>query len=318
MSWYLVGPDKTGLDCSDCCAAFYLSDGSCSLRPCSVIGGQARRNYVCPSTSFPTDFHYYKRNPTTGDITIAPNPRRCSSVAPECATYSPTTGLNAAGRVGTGCSQTYVEATYGCNGSMSSCSDQGCDTACGYVQVGNIYYTSSCTTEPNATCSCVSGPTVDTCGCALQNPPTSECPQCGDPGAPCCTRRCPDGSIVCVDFPCPCDGLPAPSCTECQDLYCVDGEELICVDKTCATECSAGYECSCGVCVCNTSSTCCAGLWGYSFNPETRECTSCGHGYNSPRNGCCDVNYIRKGCEAGSICCNDGRCYAENTTLCIP
>lgn len=318
MSWYLVGPDKTGLDCSDCCAAFYESEGACSIRPCSIIGGQARRNYVCPSTSFPTDFHYYKRNPTTGDITIAPNPRRCSNVAPECATYSPSTGLNAGGRIGTGCSQTYVEATYGCTGSSSSCPTLNCNTACGYLPnpAGAIYYTSSCTTEPNATCSCVSSSSYSTCGCIQISASTEEC-------VVICPyyRECNDGTIVCnLEDPCPCDDLPLPDppCTACQEEFCT-GEELVCRDRTCVPACSAGYTCSCGVCVCNTSSTCCPGIWGWSFDPENKRCFSCGDGYeNYESSGCCDENYIRKRCQAGSICCNDGRCYSASTTLCTP
>ena len=327
MAWYIVGPDKTGLDCSNCCAAFYESYGSCSIKSCSISGSRVFRNYVCPSTAFPTPLHYYKINTSTGDVTIEPNPRLCSTVSPSCYTYTPNTGLNAGGRVGSGCSsQTYVTSSNNCYGSQESC-EEGCDTECGYAPEGSVYYPKSCLPNPSGACSCESLSSFSSCACTcVSGPFDGNCQQSSDPTSSCyvsspgpdCTL-CPDGTYACGDEEC-CGGAGYPTvpCTDCQEYSCSDAG-YICVDKVCFPECTRpGYSCVCGSCRCNTSSTCCIDYSaGWLFDSSTRTCASCGLGYNDSSSGCCDTNWKRKGCDTGSICCNDGRCYEEATTLCV-
>lgn len=327
-NWHYIGPDKTGFDCPDCCTAFSVSNGSCVPKSCQVLGSSVFRNYLCPNSSFPTPFHYYKITPSTGNASIAPNPKFCSTVSPSCYTYSPSTGLNAAGRIGTGCSQTYVTYTTDCYGSISStCPGGGCDTACGYTQTGFIAYPKSCFPTPGGACSCVSlSSYAVACGCQCTAGPLPGglCYQTFDPQAPCYVDpgnynciQCPDGSLACDGAAC-CNGaeLPPEGCNQCEQLVCT-GDAYTCSPLFCSTACSAGFTCSCGTCVCNTASTCCSGdTYGWFYSSDTRECISCGYNFYASREGCCDYTWKRKNCQAGSICCNDGRCYDESTTLC--
>ena len=327
MPWYYIGPDKTGLTCPDCCAAFYSSGGSCIPRPCSVSGSSVFRNYVCPSTTFPTEFHYYKVNPATGNVTIAPNPRKCSTVASECATYTPTTGLNAAARIGSGCSQSYVTSEHNCSDILDPCPNASLCNTCGLSQYGNIVYPRSCNPNPSGHCSCSSDSanSYNGCNCVCLGPggiccqsydSTADC-YCGSnpDGNPC--TPCPDGSEDCGGFGC-CGGASVPSCTSCQEIVCEGGDTYVCSEKPCYPASRPGYSCSCGQLVCNTSSTCCVGpSWGYTWISSTKECRSCGYGYPSVGSSCCDSTFRRKGCSLStSICCNDGLCYDSSTTLC--
>lgn len=328
MSWYYIGPDKTGLACDYCCAGFYESFGSCLPASCEVSGSKVYRDYLCPNSNFPTPFHYYKLDPVTNTATISVNPTKCTTLSPECATYTPSEGLNAAGRVGSGCSQTVVISSTSCFNSTQSCTFLGCETACGYEQQpGAIVWPYSC--MPNGgNCSCSQiGPSYSTCGCICANPRSEwnntccnpnegELCYCGGGGQGCVP--CPDGTEACFGLPCPCEGsaLPDPPCNFCEQITCPGpGGTYYCAEKQCYPACSAGYECSCGSCSCNAPSTCCVGdLFGYIWDASAKACRSCGYGYPPPTN-CCAPN--RAGCSSNdSICCNDGRCYNESTTLC--
>jgi hypothetical protein len=327
MAWYIVGPDKTGLKCDNCCAAFVESFGSCTIKSCSVSGSSVFRNFVCPSTAFPTPLHYYKITPSTGNVTIEPNPRLCSTVGTDCYTYTPTTGLNTGGRIGSGCSQTYVTSTRTCNGSQAPCA-LTCDTACGYVVSGFQNYPKSCVPNPSGVCSCVSQDSFDDCRCeCVDGPFAGACFQTYDSEGSCFVSGispdcilCPDGTYACGEGAECCGGAAYPSepCAECQDYSCSD-TGYICAERICFPSCSrSGYSCICGSCQCNTSYTCCTDdAMGWSFDSSERICKSCGYGYSGSSSGCCDTDWKRKGCDAGSVCCNDGRCYAESTTLCV-
>lgn len=327
-NWYYIGPDKTGLNCPNCCNAFSISGGSCQPKSCQLSGSLVIRNYLCPNPTFPTPFHYYKITPSTGNASIAPNPRFCSTVSPSCYTYTPSVGLNAAGRIGSSCSsQEYVSAVNNCDASQRTCTSEDivCDTSCGYAPGGIIFYPKRCEPNPLGVCSCVSSSSYSECDCLCVAGPfnglcyqnTDSTGSCYvDPGQEDCIY-CDDGTLACDGAPC-CNNspLPDPPCTACEKIVC-GGDFYYCAPKSCDPDCSDGYECSCGTCVCNTSSTCCKGYsYGWSYNSAARQCRSCGYGYNSTQNGCCDSAWKRKSCDAGSICCNDGRCYDEATTLC--
>jgi len=329
-TWYYIGPDKTGLACPDCCAAYRMPNNpSCSLPGCQVSGSTVFRDYLCTNAAFPTPYHYYSLNPGTRVATIAPNPRFCSTVSSNCYTYTPSGGLNDAGRVGSGCSQTTVTSSNNCVGSSSEC-ELPCNAECGLVQIGGIYNPSSCEPNPSGVCACSSTSRfINTCGCeCVSGPfPGGACTQCNSSDAPCyqncsndpdpCTL-CPDGTIVCPPDTC-CGSsatLPEEPCNECQNIRC-SNNQYYCESKSCSESCLPGFECSCGQCQCYTESTCCVGAQaGWSWNSATKTCRSCGYSYNSPPNGCCDSAWRRKGCSASHVCCNDGRCYFDNYVLC--
>ncbi len=334
-TWYYIGPDKTGFDCSDCCAGFSSVGGSCVPVPCSVVGSRGTRNYVCPSDSFPSPFHYYYRNPATGNVTVSVNPKKClSGISPDCGFFDPPLNtLNSGGRAGSGCSQTWpVFFSGSCQSSSSSCSIS-CREDCGEVLTGFITYNKICSISSGGSCSCVSGPTSNSCSCECVDPRfgslccdpdpfSTDCP-CGS--TDCIT--CDDGTIVCFGQPCPCDSSPIPVCAECERLQCNE-TSYSCVSITsCESECSAGYICSlsgpsCGQCVCNTQSTCCVGEsfgWSYSSGWAPFFCRSCGYdptgSYPTSSDGCCRA--VQKGCSnATQKCCADGLCYSSSTTIC--
>ncbi len=325
-TWYYIGPDKTGFDCSDCCAGFSSVGGSCVPASCSIVGSLVRRNYVCPSTTFPSPFHYYFRNATTGNVAVSLNPIKCpSGVDPACGYFTPELNtLNSGGRAGSGCSQSWVSWTSGqCQSSSSSC--PACDAECGYTQSGALIYNKYCSIN-GSSCSCVDAGSTNTCQCVCVQEggccspdPESPC-YCGE--TPCIL--CPDGTYACFGAECACGGSPIPTCNSCQSLECIEGTSYSCVEKSCG-ECSSGYICSssgaaCGTCVCNSSSTCCVGeFFGFRYDSSSRTCRSCGYdpsgSYPTSSSSCCRA--VQKGCSnATQKCCADGLCYSSATTLC--
>lgn len=324
--WYYIGPDITGFSCSNCCAGFSIIGLACAPYPCSTNG---LRNYICPPPANPTPHHIYAWDGVSANIVV--NPLICSGGSTECYTY---TGgpLNSAGRIGAGCVQTYVTSAYICESTYTNppCNDPPVTCSCGQTPVitPDILY-KSC-----ESCSCVStSSTVGTCGCTTVgavccntcegDPECEECcftdltytEVCGD-GT---TRTCNTCTFTCFpEEPCQeCTGDCGGECPECHDCKCVVGSSTrTCVSRSCASSCSVGYECSCGVCTCNTSSTCCVGFSsGWTYNSSTKQCVSCGTGVWT-RTDCCDTTWKQKNCAAGKVCCNDGRCYDDGTVLC--
>jgi hypothetical protein len=310
MSWYYIGPDKTGFDCSICCAGFYELGGSCVPFLCSTDGYP--RSYVCPSTSFPSPRHVYAwLGGPNDDVTIEPNPVLCGN-ADAC--YTITGGpLNSAGRIGSGCNQTYVVSEYQCADETTYCpSPPPCPPPGELVEIsGSIFY--SCFRSGNS-CSCYStGSTPAVCNC-LNNPGACEC--CDENGAPeGCSYNCvyedlcPDGSIrysnTCTGAVDPPSCPPAPCENTCPAPPGVP-----------ACEAAYGYSCDCGICNCIDTSVCICEPEGLSYDALTDTCVPCYAG-DWEKEDCCDIVWKRKNCEEGKVCCNDGRCYDENTVLCV-
>jgi len=323
-TWYFVGPDKTGFECKLCYAGFFETEADCKPWSCPV-SPKKFRNYICPNVKFPTPHHFYSWD---GDsmsegksVRISVNSKVCPMSSTTCWSYT-AGALNAAGRFGSKCSQSTVSAIDKCSISSTSCPTP-CGSGCGCVQ-GAIFFPQYCEITSSG-CHCSNGPSFSFCGCICQD-------QCEDPDLPCyggdacnnCYKDCPDGTTFeydCGSEPpsCPCDDAPdPPDCPPCNELLCV-GDVFICVPLVCEEECSAGYSCSCGQCVCNTSSTCCVGsLSGWVWNEGAKECEPCYKDWQcvKPPNWC--YRYWRqKNCElATEVCCNDGRCYESDSIVC--
>jgi hypothetical protein len=340
MAWYLIGPDKTGLNCSSCCAAFRIISDSCAPLPCSTDGQP--RSYICPSTAFPTPDHVYSYLGGPADnVTIEVNPVKCGN-STECYSYEGGP-LNSGGRIGTGCSQEYVTSLAICGNELFPCEGPppDCGPCASPVTLAGIIYKSCFKSAGESKCGCYScsESREQECGCV-----TTTCLCCGyvDPETCCNTEcifeyECPDGTIVtynsCTELPsCPCAGSPEPDppCTECQEVYCA-GETLACRNRSCpsvanctvvpwASPCGAGYSCSCGTCSCTSQSTCCVGASeGWSYSAGESRCIPCYEpigGTPWVKEDCCDSVWQRKRCDEGKVCCNDGRCYDESTVLC--
>lgn len=333
--WYYIGPDKTGLLCSDCCAGFSDKNGSCQPYSCPVASSSFRP-YICPNPSFPSPEHVYAwTNTSKSSVSIIVNSYFCPSSSTTCWSVSPSTGLNAGGRVGgVGCSSepVYVSSFYNCHDDNRNCG--ACDETC-CVKTGANYTPRSCVSSAGG-CNCVSGSSVNTCSCLCfyqgfdsEAPCYSE-PLLCPPNCPCDQTNidCPDGTTLyyCVgdtppECPIPCEG-EEPSCGGCWNAYCnFSTGSYVCPPNCPSGGCGAGFSCSCGNCFCTTASTCCTAnevgwsFQGYSSSPR---CKACYRGWeNSSRNGdCCDEAWIRKNCNPGSICCNDGRCYSSSTVMC--
>lgn len=327
-TWYYIGPDKTGFSCSTCCAGFHSESGSCVPYPCPS-SPSAFRNYYCPNSSNPTPDHVYKWNgDPDSSVTIGVNPVLCPGSSTTCYSYTPTSGLNSAGRIGGGAcgvSQSYVTPIYNCDYIYSACPGCGTDGCCDIVGTRGVERYCSTTSSG---CHCASGSSFNTCDCVCNF-------QYTDPDSPCyldpgsggnpetCYKDCPNGlqlSYTCGTTPpdCPCTE-EQPSCPPCYSLVCQDGN-WTCVAYSCGAPCPApGYSCSCGVCSCTSSTTCCTDYSrGWSFNSTAEpKCIPCYYGWEAIQPAdCCDVSWKRKNCASGSICCRDGRCYAENTVLC--
>lgn len=335
--WYYVGPDKTGFDCPDCCAAFSYSYGSCFVASCSVSLGQARRNYVCPTEAFPSPFHYYYIQPGTNNVSVSANPVLCPGGVQESCGYfePPLNTLNSGGRIGAGCSQEYVTWIDGpCSPYTQDCPGT-CNENCGIYMTGNVTFLNSCYAS-GGVCGCNNAGSINNCACECLAPiwgalccdpdpeASGECACGSDSGGGDnnnCTS-CDDGTQACPG-PCLCAGSPVPECGYCETVSC-NGTNYVCDTPSCSEGCDAGFTCVCGGCVCTTSDTCCSGdRYGFSFVPYGPpnyggECISCGDGYPTyAGKGCC-LGYERKGCEVGEKCCADGRCYPSETTLCLP
>jgi len=312
-TWYFIGPDKTGFNCTDCCAGFSYSGASCLPYACPTSPSKFR-NYLCPNSEFPTPHHIYKWNgDPNSSVSISVNHITCPSSSTTCWSYTPTGGLNAAGRRGSNCSQSYVTSTYRCTGDFGTCPPFSCSEGC--FPMGSIVYPEFCSVTASG-CHCSSSSSYENCYCF-----------CPDDG---CefgqgTKECidEDGNsfpeVWCYGDPepiCPCYGTP-PDCGSCSP-ECVDTGYYTCPPSTCSPACSAGFVCECGECVCNTSSTCCVGYsagWYYNTAAPSR-CEPCYEGYWS-RSDCCYKLYKQKHCSnENDTCCNDGRCYSQSTVLC--
>lgn len=321
--WYYIGPDKTGFDCDNCCAGFATIGSSCLPYPCSV----PYRPYVCPPPFNPTPHHIYSWDGVSASIVV--NSLLCSGSSTQCYSYSYSGSLNEAGRIGSGCLQSYVQSIDLCE------NEYGPTPICGpCICGGTPVATPSVTYYSCQSCSCVStGSSASECGCiggnficCLYDPdPTNEC--CVTSLVSC--LPCPDGTYRCCDACsgacspefCPsCEGEceePCPPCTVCR---CPPGGGSYSCMNICSSSCSSGYTCCSGQCVCNTSSTCCVGYSaGWSYNSSTRECMPCyktSEGGSFSKSDCCDETWKRKACESGSVCCQDGRCYSSESILC--
>ena len=335
MSWYYIGPDKTGLQCSSCCAGFYESYGSCYPYPCPVYPS-VFRNYYCPNPENPTPHHVYKWNGNANtSVTISVNNRVCPTFFTNCWSYTPSTGLNSAGRIGGGScgdSQSYVTSYYNCYPE-----DLGCSFGCGnptcVAQTGGRYRQNSCVTTDSG-CRCSSGSIIDNCSCTVFSvnyvDSTDPCyvdPTSGGGDPSTCYVYCPDGTVLEYDCyppyptcPIPCEAEP-PECPSCTDLICGEYGIWGCSVRSCPAPCPAeGYTCSCGECSCNAAFTCCTDAergWFFNNSWTPSKCRPCYYGWeNSSPSGCCDSAWKTKNCGFGWVCCKDGRCYPENTVLC--
>lgn len=331
-TWYFIGPDKTGFDCKVCCAGFSSGGGSCAPYPCSTEEG-GYRQYICPNYYRPTPHHVYSWNGNpSSNVTIRVNDKVCSSSSTQCYSYTPSGGLNAAGRIGSGCSQQYVTSNYICYASglpCPSCAGECC------TQTGVHYINKFCVNTPSG-CICSSGSEVNNCNCVCtyqQTDPEAPCyDDGGGGGGGTCRRTCPDGNEWLYDcdtyFKCPCEGDPADiSCSGgCDVVSCVNSG-YACVSPTYSESCPADFvrctdpsssarTCTCGQCLCTTPSTCCSGAKaGWVYIDST--CIPCYRGYEGIQPiDCCDDTWKRKRCANGEVCCNDGLCYSTNTVLC--
>lgn len=332
MPWYYIGPDKTGLTCSSCCAGFSISSlfNFCEPYPCPVPPS-SYRNYFCPNSQNPTPDHVYSWNGNpNSNVTIKANPVICGP-STTCWSYFPSTGLNAAGRIGSGCGepQVYVDSYYNCHNSTSACPPCPDSPCCeGSVPTGGRGVYRFCATTESG-CHCVSGASYDNCGCpacaynCVLGDPCYNINACGgDGGCPYYEYyTCPDGTSVyyCPAYgPPPCDCPGESPCGACQLSECNAGN-WVCTPLSCDPACSAGFVCSCGQCSCTTASTCCPGDargWSYDSNQEPK-CRPCYYGWEGEQpSNCCDSRWKRKNCSTGYVCCRDGRCYPSNTVLC--
>lgn len=318
MAWYYIGPDKTGFDCSICCAGFTDLGGTCAPFACSTNGYP--RSYVCPSTEFPSPRHVYSwLGGPNDDVTIEPNPVLCGSGD---ACYTITGGpLNSAGRIGSGCSQTYVVSEYQCENQTTFCpTPPTCGGGEELVEIpGTIFY--SCFRSADS-CSCYSYSEVEPqCACVSSSSSCELVVCCGDVDDPpgcvfnCLYEElCPNGTIRVLDW---CGNLPPDpfTCPECVDS---SGNPLTCMAPPGVASCDPlyGYSCSCGVCTCEDKSVCECPALGYSYDAITDSCVPCYQG-DWEKEDCCDAVWKRKNCAEGEVCCNDGRCYEENTVLCV-
>lgn len=310
-TWYLIGPDRTGFNCQDCCAGFSDDAGSCLPVSCPTSPSKFRK-YLCPNSQFPTPHHMYKWNgDPDSSATISVNPIVCPSASTTCWSYTPTGGLNAAGRIGSNCVQSYVTSNNICITSSGPCPPPGpCLT-----RTGNIFYPKSCVTTSSG-CHCSSGSSYSTCAyyCDRDNPGCDCCPDM-------CYDICPDGTPIawCCDEPqpiCYCDPEAIPTCPGDCSPDCDGGGNWVCPPVSCSPSCSSGYNCVCGTCLCSGQACCRGYSAGWSYNEATNECEPCYQGYWS-RSDCCYKFYKQKHCSnENDICCNDGRCYSQSTVLC--
>lgn len=338
--WYYIGPDKTGINCPDCCAAFEGTEQSCEPLACPS-GGASFREYICPNPNFPTLQHIYAWVPggQKSSVTIKVNSYFCPANSTRCYDYSPKDNLNAAGRIGSascGNIPRYVTSTYLCGNATPECPPCGecCELTEQPIRVG------ACISSAGG-CSCSFLSQTGSCRCTCQyqqSDSTASCYQ--DPGSfydPCRVLgfnlewvTCPDGTQIwycegdeiplCPDpDPAPCYGVP-PYCSPCGYPATCDDGEWICdpsnAPPPCNPSCGAGYYCACGTCICNTSATCCSEErtgWEYSA-PFT--CIPCYQGFQTRPDNCCDAAFKRKRCGPGEVCCNDGRCYNDYDVMC--
>lgn len=338
--WYYIGPDKTGINCPDCCAAFDGTEQACEPVACPA-GGASFREYICPNPTFPTLHHVYAWVPggAKSSVTIKVNSYFCPASSTRCYDYSPKDNLNAGGRIGSAsCGNTprYVTSTYLCGNALPECPppDECCELveqpirpgvckasaggcSCSFLsQTGSCRYACSFQ-QTDSFASCYQAPSsfYDPCRAQGQNLSYFQCPD-GGPLIPYCEG---DDPVCPGPDPEPCYGVP-PYCTCGYLADCVSGN-WVCpsaAQQPCNPACGPGYSCTfCGVCVCNTAATCCTEErtgWEYSA-PFT--CTPCYQGWQGVQpSTCCDADYKRKRCDPGEICCNDGRCYPDYEVMC--
>lgn len=325
-TWYFIGPDKTGFDCPNCCYGFSDVDGECVAAACPTAS-QSFRNYLCPNSTYPTPQHIYAWDDDGYDrpVSIRPNSHVCRVSSTTCYSYSPLL-INAAGRVGSGCSQTTVTPEYLCLPDFGDCPPLDCEEGC--VPMGNIVYPEYCSITGSG-CHCASSSSYANCYCHC---PSSSCffNQCSTScRGEIVTFCCEDDTPICD-----CSGDPPSECGSC-GFYCTYDGYYECRPSTCSPSCSEGFSCSCGECLCNTSSTCCVGTsagWvyvssvsaTYSTSSLSGYCKPCYSGwqdgvYSQPPNeviSCCYLLWKQKNCEEDEWCCNDGRCYQSKSILC--
>jgi len=308
LTWYFIGPDKTGFNCTDCCAGFSFSGESCLPYACPTSPSKFRK-YLCPNSEFPTPHHMYKWNGNPdSSATIAVNPIVCPNSSTTCWSYTPSGGLNAAGRIGSNCSQSYVTSSNICMTSITPCTPGPCA-----MVSGNIFYPKSCITTASG-CICSSGSSYNTC--------TATCDDSDPECDPCerCYHTCPSGEIVEYDcgysYECSCDSASEPTCPGGCSPDCDGNGNWFCPPVSCTPACSSGYSCNCGICSC-VEQACCSGISaGWTWNSGLNTCEPCYQGYWS-RSDCCYKRYKQKHCSnENDTCCNDGRCYSQSTVLC--
>lgn len=331
--WYYIGPDRTGLACSICCAGFSSKDGSCQPYSCP-LPPSSFRPYICPNSTFPTPQHVYKfTNSSKSSVSISVNSLICPSSSTTCWSYTPSSGLNAGGRIGeVSCSvsQSHVTSSFNCTGLNNGCPE--CPNLQCCVTTGRDGYDESCVTTESG-CRCQSGSYENTCGCLCTwnyRDPASPCysstsqPDCSTDPSSCetCYIYCDDGTVLtyyCGETVPVCPGGPScgqpPTCENpCQTPVCINNV-YYCVNKTCPPPCPAeGYSCSCGECLCTTESTCCGGFGFIYSSSSAQKCTPCYQGWEGTQpEDCCDAVWKRKSCQGeNQVCCNDGRCYDSN------
>lgn len=338
--WYYIGPDRTGINCPNCCVAFEGTNEFCEPVACPV-GGESFRAYICPNPSFPTLHHVYAwdQGGEKSSVTIKVNSYFCPNNSTNCYTYEPTFGLNAGGRIGPArCNNVprYVTSQYLCGNANPYCPP--CGDCCELVEQPTALGT--CISS-NAGCSCSYGSVVGSCVCTCsvqQDDPSGDCyapsssfiDPCRDLGLNVEYYQCPNGgpevSFCAGEIP----ACPEPDPEKCYGTppYCTCGVKADCVEgnwkcpstgpQDCNPPCGAGYYCGpCGGCICNAASTCCGmERTGWEYRPPY-SCIPCYQGWEgSQGTTCCDAAFKRKRCNRGEICCNDGRCYPDYEVMC--
>jgi hypothetical protein len=322
-AWYYIGPDKTGFSCPNCCYGFSSSGGACLPVACPTPPSKFR-NFLCPNSTYPTPNHIYAwdGDPDT-DVYIAVNSIVCPTSVDYCWSWAPTTGLNAAGRIGSGCNQDTVELINNCTFDTADCPGT-CPEEC--TRVGNIIFPYYCSVS-SAGCSCQLSSSYASCFCYC---PEDPCPY-GEASVSCrgetVTYCITPGAGPPI---CDCEGDPPSDCGPCGYECGTDGY-YFCRPTSCSTSCSSGFSCSCGTCECNTASTCCVGPssgWVYmpavpatsSASSLSGYCKPCYDGWRSSEYvgppDCCYFPWKAKNCQTDEWCCNDGRCYESETILC--